>query len=116
MLRCWNSGTIHGVAPSTSAWVSWTRRLSDAEYLRRYERERAYTVATHARGTDVGTKCLDDLRLWVRVYDDGAQLTAWMRYLEWVEYCYGSVTLQVMNPDGTWRPWAATDLAAKDPP
>jgi hypothetical protein len=85
--------------------VQQARRLSDAEYLRRYELERADAVASHAQGTDVGKTHLDNPRLWAQVYDDGGHRTSWLRYMGWVQYCYGPVHLQVMNPDGTWRPW-----------
>jgi hypothetical protein len=88
------------------------RRVSDAEYRRRSDVERAHTVAMHARGTDVGTTRLDDPRLWAQVYDDGAHRTRWWRSMGWLEYRYGAVRLQVINPDGTWRPWSAAALAA----
>ncbi len=92
------------------------KRPSDAEYLQRYDLERAYAVAVHARGTDAGTTRLNNPTFWAQVYDDSAHLTRWLRYVGWLEYRYGPVHLQVMNPDGTWRPWAATALAAKQEP
>jgi hypothetical protein len=74
-----------------------SRRVSDAEYRHRYEREvrRYVTRFSEARGW-IGPGAVNlDSGKWAWI-DSGAQ---WCRY----ELGYGG--LVAMNPDGYWRPW-----------
>lgn len=76
------------------------RPISDADYLRRYERElRRYverfgpTPASGAGEAYLGTG------RWVWIESGGAAVARWCRYARLHR------GLQAMNPDGSWRPW-----------
>ena len=77
------------------------RPVSDAEYLRRYEREGRRYVARYAPGTGNSGPGAAYLRggRWAWV-DDGHQAAE-----RWGRYASGYHGLKAMQPDGTWRPW-----------
>ena len=85
--------------------------MSDAEYLRRYERDRARQVAEHAAGTSAGEQHLNDPRCWARIKDDahGGCGGAWFAYAALLRTHRG-LDLKAMRPDGTWRPWSPLEL------
>ena len=76
-------------------------RVSDAEYLARYEREvRRYAerFAAQQRRPGPGAAYLEAGK-WAWI-DDGLSTLA-----RWARYAGRHGPLKAMNPDGTWRVW-----------
>ena len=85
--------------------------VSDDEYARRYEAELAANIEEWQRGTHRAQWNLAIPERWAHVKDDahGGCGGAWFGYARWVEQRFG-LSLKVMQPDGSWRPWSPFEL------
>lgn len=94
-----------------------THRISDTEYLRRYEEERRRALEEHAQGSRAGERALNQPLFWTSHRDDAQQMDQWEEHA-WLLAAHGlwTGTYYALQPDGSWRPWLPTALRPEAPP
>ena len=89
------------------------RRISDAEYRARYEREVRRYVArfemARARDAMGPGEAFLSMGRWVWIEGDRESVGRWLRYAR------EHRGLKAMNPDGTWRRWEPRDVDESAP-